>query len=482
MIRLRGGLVTAFILVAVTSRPGWTQAGPARSAGVVFDSVTARPLQHAIVQFTGTSDGIVGRSFVARSDSLGHYLLDNLPAGRYHAGVLHPKLDSLGIENISREVLLHEGTNNIPFAVPSTATLLRRVCRVPTDELKTRSLLFGHVRSARDGAAVPHASVETWWTEPLDSINTGFVRNRTAKVSTRSDGWFAHCAIPTETTVLARAASKSDTSGTVPVRLRGEGVSYVALTIGSGFRVLRQAPRDSNAFDRTSTMWRGAGSLSGTIRDDRGNPVAGADVIVAGTGIVARSGDRGRFSADSLPTGTQLLDIRAIGYEPRQLAVDVVEDGPTIVDMSLTHAVTLERVNVVATLSTKALELLEYRRTRGATAGYFMQPEEIQRRPQDQSMARLIEGLPGVHVICPYPHACEVSMHRPSSHVSRSGREACVPSLYIDGRLDRSGDFNFLDAKHILAVEVYPREVGRPVEFADLHNNCGAVVFWTRRQ
>jgi hypothetical protein len=31
-------------------------------------------------------------------------------------------------------------------------------------------------------------------------------------------------------------------------------------------------------------------------------------------------------------------------------------------------------------------------------------------------------------------------------------------------------------------VEVYPREVGRPVEFADLHNNCGAVVFWTRRQ
>ncbi len=97
-------------------------------------------------------------------------------------------------------------------------------------------------------------------------------------------------------------------------------------------------------------------------------------------------------------------------------------------------------------------------------------------------MARLIEGLPGVRVDCKYPHDCTVTMLRPSSHVSTRGREVCVPSLYVDGRRDQSDDFNFLDAKHILAVEVYPREVGRPLEFTDLHNNCGAVAFWTRRQ
>jgi hypothetical protein len=41
-------------------------------------------------------------------------------------------------------------------------------------------------------------------------------------------------------------------------------------------------------------------------------------------------------------------------------------------------------------------------------------------------------------------------------------------------------DFNAFDSNGIAAVEVYPREAGRPSEFMD-GNACGSIIVWTRR-
>jgi hypothetical protein len=462
-----------------TARPRSTGA---RASGITFDSLRATPLRGAVVQFTGTDAAIAGRSFVATSDSSGRYRIDSLPEGRYIAGFLHPRLDSLGIDDFANEVRIKAGENLVTLATPSARTMLRITCRVAEGELNAKSLIVGHVRSSGSGSPLGHGSVQAWWTEPAEAPFSGFVRNRSTKVSTRADGWFGLCAVPGDLAILVQAAGLTDTSGVIPVRTRAGNVSYVQLTVGAAHRVV--VP-DSNSFGEArlaDTLWRGSARLAGVVRDDRGVAIANAEVSVVGTGISVRSAANGRFAADSLPAGSQLVEVRAIGFEPNRITIDFDSAHPTDVTLSLPRrAVSLERVEVRATASEKSLQRLENRRLRGSTSGYFMLPEEIQRRPPDQSMARLIEGFPGVQVKCPYPHACTVEMYRPSSHISRSGRELCVPSLYIDGVLDRSQDFNFLDARHVLAIEVYPREIGRPVEFTDMHNNCGAVVVWTRR-
>jgi hypothetical protein len=52
--------------------------------------------------------------------------------------------------------------------------------------------------------------------------------------------------------------------------------------------------------------------------------------------------------------------------------------------------------------------------------------------------------------------------------------------MYVDGLLQRMNDFNFLAAGQVAAIEVYPRRLGVPVEFMNMHNDCGSIVIWTR--
>jgi hypothetical protein len=114
-----------------------------------------------------------------------------------------------------------------------------------------------------------------------------------------------------------------------------------------------------------------------------------------------------------------------------------------------------------------------------------MRPEEIVLRPREQVMAKLLENIPQVLVRCPKAY-CFVTMFsgisRPggSDANSESSREQCAPNLYVDGLLQRVADYNFLTAGQIAAVEVYPRRLGVPSEFMNMHNDCGSVVFWTR--
>jgi hypothetical protein len=211
--------------------------------------------------------------------------------------------------------------------------------------------------------------------------------------------------------------------------------------------------------------------------------MAGARVTVIGTGREAVTNERGTWALDSLPEGTQLVEVRAIGYEPMRPVVQLAGDVAQVLDVSLLYrTITLDEVMVRGSYE-RNLELFEQRR-RTSASGYFMRPEEIELRPPEQVMARLLQGMPQVLVSCSI--GCSVSMFsgisRPggSDAVPSSSRERCVPNMYVDGLLQRMNDFNFLSAGQVAAIEVYPRRLGVPVEFMNMHNDCGSIVIWTR--
>ena len=57
-------------------------------------------------------------------------------------------------------------------------------------------------------------------------------------------------------------------------------------------------------------------SLSGTVTDSAGEPVARAEVLLRGSRSATRSGDDGRFELSPVATGEQTVVVSAPGYNP----------------------------------------------------------------------------------------------------------------------------------------------------------------------
>ena len=65
------------------------------------------------------------------------------------------------------------------------------------------------------------------------------------------------------------------------------------------------------------------GSISGTVSDADGNPLAGANVSVEGTSMGAATTTSGAYSISGVPAGSYTVTASFIGYEPSSQSVDV---------------------------------------------------------------------------------------------------------------------------------------------------------------
>lgn len=446
-------------------------------SGTVFDSTSGRALRLAQVQITASSGTNVGRSFGAVSDSAGRYELRGVAAGSYLAGFNHPLLDSLGIEIDPVRVDILETTQRLDLATPSARTLRRSICAASGADSGSL-LIVGTVRSAESDSTAGNSSIEAWLSD-----GTGRqLGTRIARVGTAPDGWFALCGLPLGEVVLIRASTASGVSGIIAVAENNLGFVHLPLTVGTARRVPASSAGNGVDVNAADSVWRGEAVLRGLVTGEMGQPVANARVEVRGTGLTTTTNSSGLFALSGLPPGTQLIEVRAIGREPVQALLQLATTRSNTVDISMDRRpVTLAGVEVLSSRVTTNLERFDYRR-RTSASGYFVRPEEIPVSVKDQSMAKILNGIPGVTVTCVGAFSCGVSMRRPSSRVTNRGMEQCVPSLYVDGILDRVGDFDLYASREIVAVEVYPREIGRPPEFTDLTRNCGSVVFWTKRR
>ena len=94
------------------------------------------------------------------------------------------------------------------------------------------------------------------------------------------------------------------------------------------------------------------GSVAGRVLDQQGNPLPSAQVIVAGTGREARSRPTGEYVVTGVPTGTQTVVARAIGYRAQTATVTVAEGQRATQDFTLTSdPLGLESVVVTGTVS-----------------------------------------------------------------------------------------------------------------------------------
>jgi len=121
-------------------------------------------------------------------------------------------------------------------------------------------------------------------------------------------------------------------------------------------------------------------TVTGTVTNDQGAPLAGVQVTVEGTGLGAVSHDNGEFVITHVPVGTRTIRARFVGFRPQVVPITVgadqrathnfrmVEDPLSLSSVVVTGTVT-PRVNEEASVAITTLtpELIEQAAPRSTT-------------------------------------------------------------------------------------------------------------------
>lgn len=450
---------------------------PVSVTGVVFDSLARIPLAGAEVRFTAMADPSGRTVFASRSDSTGRFEMAAMPPGRYAGAFSHVAVDSLGLERAPLMVTLRPGAQVVSLGGPSESTIRRSLCPGTRGD---NAVLFGRVTGVRTGQPLLGARVLVTRTDVAIVGRSAIRQPVTEAVDVGDDGAWVICRVPVNTPLQVRAVTGADTTGAVPLRFTRTALRHVALTLGTARREVVRRGGAAGEPGAGVLAWRGPARLSGTVVNPRGVPLAGARVQVVEAEREVVTNEAGAWSIDSLPEGTQLLEVRAIGFEPMRPVVQVGERTPPLEVRMMHRTITLDEV-VVRGSYEQNLEQFEQRR-RSSASGFFLAPEEIRRKPPTQVMAHLLFDYRDVSVKCGVPSNCTVVMFtgrvRDCPPTRDCTREECTPSLYVDGLPQPDRDFSRFTASQVAAIEVYPSQ-WVPPQFAEARQTCGAVVVWT---
>lgn len=476
--RQLGNALCAALVVVLLARPVLAQdAGQPSSGaitGVVHDSIARKPLAGALVQVVAV-EGARHFSNSTVSDSLGRYRLSNVPNGRFMLGFLHPLLDSLGLEPVLREVVVDANrTATADLAIPSPARMRAAVCGAP-DDSSHGGAVIGVIRNSRDRSPVGGAVVTAAWLE-LSLRRDGMSGRVTSQSDTTAEnGWFALCNVPSPGTLLIAAGRGPDSTDRVEIDLTRDGFARRELYLG----VVNVVTRGDSLLSRVRV---GAGRLRGVVvAADNDRLLAGARVSIA-EGRWTEANNRGEWSLSEIPTGTRVLLVRAVGFYPQRVVVDVVDDAPTIFTELPTLKAVLDTVRVTAARVTRETRGFEERRRTGI--GRFVTQEDILLR-QPLVTSDLFNSIAGLRV-----ERADNPADGRRVLMSGSVGDRCFPAIYIDGQYmsDLGADEidTFVRPGEIVGIEVYSGPWA-PVQFTrgmagigTVGDLCGSIVIWTQ--
>ncbi|MEP7347951.1 MAG: carboxypeptidase regulatory-like domain-containing protein, partial [Gemmatimonadaceae bacterium] len=223
------------------------------------------------------------------------------------------------------------------------------------------------------------------------------------------------------------------------------------------------------------TVQRGDASLTGKVLNANGNPVVGARVDVVGTPGATLTRESGEFSLTGLPSGTQSLVVRQLGYEPVEQAVELSTRAAARVVVVMTKPAQVLTPVVVTAEATAGLDRVGFNQRKKSSGGTFITGDDVMKRAPNM-LSDVFRSVPGLRVV-PVGNDYQIES-------SRNVMGGCV-TYWVDGSPFEAmfpGDIDRLyPPQEISGIEVYPSGSSVPAQFQQAgKSSCAAVVIWSR--
>jgi TonB-linked SusC/RagA family outer membrane protein len=186
------------------------------------------------------------------------------------------------------------------------------------------------------------------------------------------------------------------------------------------------------------------GRIQGTVTSETGQPVAGVNVLIQGTGLGILTGTDGRYAIADVPAGSHEVRASLIGYGDVRRQVTVASGQTVTADFRLeTRAVQLE--GIVAT----GYGTQERRYLTGAVSS--VRAQQIREIPTPNVMQSIQGRLPGVDIVS--------ANYRPGAAMNvrirgvRSMLATNEPLFVLDG-IPMAGGIEDLNPANIESIEV----------------------------
>ena len=223
---------------------------------------------------------------------------------------------------------------------------------------------------------------------------------------------------------------------------------------------------------------RGSARLTGVVRNEQGQPLGGAQVMVWGSDITGSTGDDGAFFLSDLPAGTQALETRYVGYAPKRVTVDLASgETRSVIVMLDQHADVLDQVTVFGKPSRRRGDFTGFFQRRQNGIGQFYTRADIDRM-HPYEFTDILRRVPGIQIVPTSNFDYTILSSRGTGSFTGG---ACQPSIYIDGArlVDDTAIDGFLLPNAIVGIEVYAGPSEAPPQYS--YDNCGSILIWTGR-
>jgi hypothetical protein len=219
---------------------------------------------------------------------------------------------------------------------------------------------------------------------------------------------------------------------------------------------------------------KGSARVTGVVLNKAGKPLVGARVALQGGGTPVITGTGGNFTLDSLPSGTQALEVRKLGYASTDVPVELSANAAARKNITLDDFVPTLAVMRVEAAKDKALSDVGYLSRKQMGLGFFMDGNQINHSSSEFS--EVMRMAPGLRVTPAGDGRTNVITD------SRNAANGCV-NVYVDGSLWQAmtpGDIDgFVRPDEMVAVEVYHGSGTPPQYTPPGQSGCAAIVVWT---
>ena len=120
----------------------------------------------------------------------------------------------------------------------------------------------------------------------------------------------------------------------------------------------------------------GTATLTGTVRSPEGKPVARARVRSVDAAGDAVTDSAGHFELSQLPSGTQVVEVRKLGYTLGRAQAELRRGQATALDIRLGRFASLDSVRIMA----QRTQYRAFEENRRHGSGTFLTEEQIAKR------------------------------------------------------------------------------------------------------